>query len=336
MQHPPAILSPFVASSLRRFVALLSLLLLVPGCGIPSFLITPVANTNKLEEIKVEEGSGGKIAVIPVEGMLANAKEGGFLQPTENPLSLFTQQLEYAQNDKDIKAVVLRINSPGGTVSCSDAMYEKILRFRKQTGKPVVAAFQEVAASGAYYLACGCDRIVAQPTTVVGSIGVVFYTFNFSGTLDKIGAHAEALKSGPLKDMGSPFRPSTPADRAVMQGMIDEYYARFLGVVTDNRHAIDTANMKTIADGRVFSGGQAKDLGLVDDLGLLEDAIATTKKIAHAENAKVIMYKRPYGYAGSIYATTNVPQPQANNTTQLQLPGMQNFIPTGFYYLWNP
>jgi protease-4 len=311
--------------------------LFAAGCGTPSFLITPVANSQKLEEISLESGSwgSGKIAVIPVEGMLANAKQGGLFQATENPLSLFTQQLDYARNDKDVKAVLLRINSPGGTVSCSDAMYEKVLRFRKETGKPVVAAFQEVAASGAYYLACGCDKIIAQPTTIVGSIGVVFYTFNFSGTLNKIGAQTEALKSGPLKDMGSPFRAATPEDRAVMQGMIDEYYARFLGVVGDNRHAIEPANMKTISDGRVFSGRQAKDLGLVDDLGLLEDAIATTKKLAHAESSTVIMYKRPYGYGGSIYATTEVPQPQAN-TTQLQLPGMNQFLPTNFYYLWNP
>jgi protease-4 len=312
------------------------------GCGTPSFLITPVSNTNKLEEMNLEQGGGGfggggKIALISLDGMLANAKEGGFLQPTENPLSLFTQQLEIAQNDKDVKAIVLRVNSPGGTVSCSDAMYEKVIRFRKQTGKPVVAAFQEVAASGAYYVACGCDRIVAQPTTVVGSIGVIFHTFNLEGTLNKIGARSEALKSGPLKDMGSPFKSITTEERAVMQGMINEYYARFVDVVSSNRPLPNTADIKTISDGRVFSGRQAKDLGLVDDLGLLEDAIAITRKIAHAPGAKVIMYKRPYGYGGSIYATAQIPQPQANNNiTHLQLPGTNYFIPTGFYYLWNP
>ncbi|HEX8523007.1 MAG TPA: signal peptide peptidase SppA [Tepidisphaeraceae bacterium] len=324
---------------MRNITLLLVSLLTLTGCGTPSFLITPVANTNKLTETTLQTGGSwgsGKILIIPVEGMLANAKEGGFLQPTENPLSLFTQQLELAEADKDIRGVLLRVNSPGGTVSCSDSMYEQIVRFRKRTGKPVVAAFQEVAASGAYYLACGCDRIVAQPTTVVGSIGVVFYTFNFSGTLNKIGAQSEALKSGPLKDMGSPFRPSTPEDRAVMQGMIDEYYARFLGIVTENRHDVATANLKTIADGRVFSGRQAKDLGLVDDLGLLEDAIRTTRKLARAPGAQVIMYKRPYGYSGSIYASNETPTPQASNTTQLQIPGMNRLLPTGFYYLWNP
>jgi protease IV len=270
-----------------------------------------------------------------VEGMLANAKSGGLLQPTENPVSLFTQQLERAEKDPAVKAVVLRMNSPGGTVSSADAMFEQIMRFRQRTHKPVVASFQEVAASGAYYIACGTDRIVAQPTSVVGSIGVVFYTFNISGTLSKIGASAEALKSGPLKDMGSPLKPLTAQERTVMQGLIDEYYARFVDVVAKHRPIADPMAMKTITDGRVFSGRQAKDLGLVDELGLLEDAITTTRKLAHAPKAKVIMYKRPYGYGGSIYASAEIPQPQAN-VTQLQIPGANHFIPAGFYYLWNP
>jgi len=321
----------------RRYsIALLFLSL--SGCGVPSFLITPVSNTNKLEEVYLEkkEGFGGsKIALIPLEGMLINAKEGGFLQPTENPLSLFTQQLEMAEKDPAVKAVVLRVNSPGGTVTSADAMYELLVRFRKKTGKPVVAAFQEVSASGAYYIACACDRIVAQPTSVVGSIGVIFYTFNFEGTLNKIGARSEALKSGALKDMGSPFKSISPEERTVMNGMINEYYARFLGVVTENRKLTDAAAIKTIGDGRVFSGRQAKDLGLVDDLGLLEDAIKTTRKLAHAPGARVIIYRRPYGYGGSIYASSSAPQPQAN-ITRLQLPGTGYFLPTGFYYIWNP
>jgi len=323
--------------TVRWLSGLIFLCAAAAGCGTPSFLVTPVSNTNKLEEVTLKEGKGGKIAIIPVEGMISNAKEGGFLQPTENPLSLFTQQLDLAASDSDVKAVVLRISSPGGTVSSADAMYEQILRFRKRTGKPVVAAFQEVAASGAYYIACGCDRIVAQPTSVVGSIGVIFYTFNISGTLNKIGAQSEALKSGPLKDMGSPFRPLNSEDRAVMQGMIDEYYARFVGVVTENRPGIPSQSLKTVTDGRVFSGRHAKDLGLVDDLGLLEDAVRTTKKMAKAPHAEVIMYKRPYGYGGSIYASAPVPQPQqASNVTQLTLPGASHFVPSGFYYLWNP
>jgi protease-4 len=221
-----------------RHLLVLTLALLAAGCGVPSFLITPVRNTNTLQEVDAQPGhkaGKGKIALIEVDGMLINAKSGGFLQPTENPLSVFTQQLDQAERDSDVKAVVLRVNSPGGTVTTSDAMYELVMRFRQRTKKPVVASCQEVCASGAYYVSCAADRIVAQSTSVVGSIGVIFNTFEFSGTMAKIGASSEAIKSGPLKDMGSPFKPLTDDERRVMQGIVDEYYGRFLAVLREHR-----------------------------------------------------------------------------------------------------
>ena len=307
------------------------------GCGAPSFLITPVQNTNQLEEFQAQPGHGfkGKIALIEVEGMLMNARSGGFLQPTENPLSLFTQQLEQAARDDSVKAVVLRVNSPGGTVTSTDAMYQQVMRFKEKTHKPVVASMQEVAASGGYYVSLASDRIIAQPTTVVGSIGVIFNTFNFGGTLNKIGASTEAIKSGPLKDMGSPFKEMSSEERAVMQAMVDEYYALFVNVLTTHRKLVGEGTQKIATDGRVFSGTRAKELGLIDDVGLLEDAIDVARDLAHAPGAKVIMYKRPFGYRGSIYADTSVPVPQAGNVTKLELPGGP-WLPSGFYYLWNP
>jgi len=323
-----------------RIASVLSLLIapLLAGCGVPSFLITPVQNTNRLEEVTVREGAGWskpKIALIEVEGMLMNARTGGFLQPTENKLSLFTQQMEQAARDDQVKAVVLRINSPGGTVTCSDTMYEMVKKFREKTKKPVIAATQEVAASGAYFVACGCDEIVAHPTSVVGSIGVIFETFDVSRGLDKLGIKSEAIKSGDLKDMGSPFKPLAPEARAVMQGMIDEYYARFVTVVTSNRSIADQTKLKTATDGRVFSGRQALELGLVDRLGTLDDAIKLAKEKAGARGASVVMYKRPYGYSGSIYADASVPTPRAN-VLYLDLPEADVFLPRGFYYLWKP
>jgi protease-4 len=311
---------------------------LLAGCGTPSFLITPVSNTSKLKEVEVQAGAGWsrpKIAIIEVEGMLINARGGGFLQPTENKLSLFTQQLEAAARDADVKAVVLRINSPGGTVTCSDTMYTQIRKFRETTGKPVIASTQEVAASGAYYLACGCDQIVAHPTSVIGSIGVIFETFDVSGGLAKLGIRTEAIKSGDLKDMGTPLKPLAPEARAVMQGMIDQYHQRFVNVVQSNRKLSSDSTLQTVTDGRVFSGEQAMQFGLVDRLGTLEDAIDVAKQAAKTPNATVIMYKRPYGYGGSIYADASVPQPRAG-TLQLELPETDLFLPRGFYYLWRP
>ena len=324
---------------LSHAIASLLLMLFVGGCGFPSLLITPVQNTSDIEEVTVAAGSGWsppKIALIEVEGMLVNARTGGFLQPTENKLSLFTQQLDAAEKDNSVKAVVLRINSPGGTVTCSDTMYQDLLNFRQKTHKPVISSTQEVCASGAYYVACASDVIVAHPTSVVGSIGVIFETFDVSGGMGKLGIKSESIKSGALKDMGSPFKPLDPAARQVMQGMVDEYYARFLSVVTTNRKLNDSEQLRTtVADGRVFSGEQALAHKLVDRVGILDDAIALAKQMTHSPNAKVVMYKRPYGYSGSIYATSATPQPQAN-VMRLELPETGMFLPSGFYYLWQP
>lgn len=312
-------------------------LILSTGCGTPSLLITPVANTSKLQEIRVVEGKGfssDKIAIIEVEGMLMNARTGGFLQPSENKLSLFTQQMERAAADPSVKAVVLRINSPGGTVTCSDNMYEMVREFRATTQKPVISSTQEVCASGAYYVACGSDVIVANPTSVVGSIGVIFNTMEFSGTMSKLGIRSEAITSGPMKDMGSPFKPLEPQARAIMQGMIDEYHGRFVGVVKSARDEIrDSEALKIATDGRVFSGEQALSMGLVDRLGRLDDAIDLAREMSKSPRAAVVMYKRPYGYGGSVYADTTTPMPRSNVLT-LELPETGLMLPRGFYYLW--
>jgi protease-4 len=321
----------------RPVVAAL-LLTLVVGCGTPSFLITPVQNAYRLEEQTVAEGHGfnsGKIAIIEVEGMIMNMKTGGFMQPTENELSRFTQELDLAAHDPSVKAVVLRVNSPGGTVTASDVMYQTVKRFKAKTHKPVVASLQDVAASGAYYVSCASDKIVAHPTSVVGSIGVIFNTINVAGTMEKIGAKSEAIKSGPLKDMGSPFKDLDPQARAVMQGMVDEYYKRYVEIVTSNRHLPDSETVKMVTDGRVFSGARAAELGLVDRTGLLDDALDEARKMASAPGAKVVIYRRPFGYNGSIYAQGSIPQPQAN-VMQLKIPGLNDRLPSGFYYVWEP
>jgi len=339
-------------SSTLRAVALLSglvsLLVAASGCGTPSFLITPVSSSYRLQERLVQSGSSGdKVLIVPVEGMLVNARVGGMFQAQENGVSLFTQQMRAAARDKSVKAVVLRVNSPGGTVTASDTMYEIIRDFRRKTGKPVVASTQEVCASGGYYVCCAADKIVTQPTSVVGSIGVLMNTMEFTGALGKLGIRADSIKSGPLKDMGSPYRSMEQPERAVMQEMVDEYFNRFMDVVSSNRPVQEARpslplkeDYRGVYSGRVFSGLRAVELGLADQAGRLDDAIVLAKQMGNAKGAKVIMYKRPYGYGGSIYASgDSTPQPHAQsqgNVLQLQLPDSRLFLPSGFYYLWEP
>ena len=326
---------PSVAALTASLLALTAslLALLAVGCSAPSLLLTPVSNANRLDEVTVERGSREKVAVIPVEGLLINAQSPGLLTPGENPLSLFVQQLDRAAADPNVKAVVLRINSPGGTVTSSDTMYQAVERFKAKTGKPVVASCQEVAASGGYYVACAADQIVAQPTTVVGSVGVIFQTFQVDRTLDMLGVTAKAIKSRPDKDIGSPFKPLTADDAAVLQRMVDEFYARFVGVVTTNRPGIKPDDLPLVTSGQVFSGERAAALGLVDRLGLLDDAIDLARERAGAANARVVLYERPYGYRGTIYASAATPAPQAS-VVRLDLPDAATPLPRGFYYVW--
>lgn len=314
----------------------LSLLLFLTGCGASSFLVTPVANTSELQEISVQSGKafGGKVAIIEVEGMLLDDRSGGILQPSENPLSLFIQQLNQAADDDSVKAVVLRVNSPGGSVTTSDVMYDALERFKNKTHKPVIASAQEVAASGAYYVSCGADKIIVNPTSIVGSIGVIFESFDFQDTLDRLGAREVSVKSAPLKDMGSPYLHLTPEARQIMQNMVDEYFARFKNVVVTSRGIKDPATLKLVTDGRVFSGERAVELGLADQSGRLDDAIELARQMGHAPGAEVVMYKRPYGYSGSIYAEMPAPVPRSSDIN-LKLP-MSDWLPSGFYYLWQP
>ena len=314
---------------------LLTLALLVAGCGAPSLLITPVTRQTGLEEIEVARGRrNAKVVVIPIEGLLANARAPGLLEPGDNKIDLLTQQLDRAARDPAVRAIVLRINSPGGTVTGSENMYELLRRFRSQSGKPIVASVQEVGASGGYYVALAADHVVATPTSVVGSIGVIFNALSFEGGLNKLGIKSEVVKSGPMKDMASPFKDMSADERKVMQQTVDEYFARFRATVADRRRLTDEPAIARVSDGRVFSGAQAKELGLVDELGILEDAIDAARKLGDAAGGRAVMYRKPFGPGGSIYASADAPQPQAGTTLQLPIPTSDMSLPTGFYYLW--
>lgn len=306
------------------------------GCGAPSLLVTPVSRRDGLEEIQVQRGGGfAKIAIVPVDGIILNARTPGLIQENDNKLSIISQQLERAASDAQVKAVVLRINSPGGTVTGSDILYQQVVRFREKTGKPVVASIQEVGASGGYYAALACDEIVACPTSVVGSIGVIFNTMNIEGTLGKLGVKTDAIKSARNKDIGSPLRSMTPEERAILQETVDEYFLRFKSLAVTTRKLADPKTIEVATDGRVFSGEKARQLGLIDEVGLLEDAVDRARQLARATRAKAVMYRKPFGPGGSVYAETSVPLPQSG-ALHLPLPETGLSLPGGFYYLWKP
>jgi protease-4 len=318
---------------------MLLLLLLLGGCTRMRFVVEAVPAEDELTETEVlrDEGagrSGPKVVLIDVTGLIVDAERPGLLRRGENPVSRFTEALRKAHDDHRVRGVVVRINSPGGGVTASDVMYRELLRFKEKTGKPVVVLMADVAASGGYYLACAGDEIVAHPTTVTGSIGVVIQTFNFSEGMRKIGIKADAITSGSNKAMGSPFEPMPPEHRALLQGLVDEFYDGFIEVVVQSRPQLSSADREWIEDGRVITGRRAVEVGVVDRLGDLQVAFEAAKARAGVVRARLVKYHRPLEYVGSAYGTAPAAGTQVN-LLQLNL-GSLDFDQPGFYYLWDP
>jgi len=274
-----------------------------------------------------------KIAVIDVDGVLINAREKSLWGWGENPVSLFVEKLDRAGADPNVRAVIVRINSPGGGVTASDIMYERLMRFRRERRAPVLAVIEDVGASGGYYVACGADEIMAHRTSVTGSIGVLVQTVSFAGTMVKLGITAEAIVSGPRKAIASPLMPLDPEDRKILQGIVDTFYARFLKVVDEGRPKLNAEQVHALADGRVYAGEAALANGLVDALGTMDDAVARAKARSGAKRVKVVMYHRALGHRANVYSGATAPPAQVN-LVNLSVPGLLDLTRPQPLYLW--
>jgi protease-4 len=222
------------------------------------------------------------IAVIPIEGVITMGRAGGLSRG--GSVDDLVAAIDSLTERKDVKAIVLKINSPGGSVGAVQAVYEALQRFRKD-GRPVVSTFGDIAASGGYYVACAGDRIVAHPGTLTGSIGVVMETPNVTGLMQKVGFSMNTITSGAMKDAGSPFRPMTADERAYFKSLIDDAYGQFFDAVKNGRHLTPEA-LKPLADGRVFSGQMALKAKLVDQLGGTKEAIDIATELAGLKGKK--------------------------------------------------
>ena len=216
-----------------------------------------------------------RIAIIEIIGTIEDSRN-------------INEELSKYKNNPGIKAILLRIDSPGGGVVPSQEIYEEVRRIREEYGKKVVVSMGSVAASGGYYIASASDRIVANPGSITGSIGVIMKFGNVEGLLEKIGVHSFSIQSGSLKDMGSPFRKMKPEERAFFQQLIDDVHDQFIQAVSEGR-GIPEDEVRRLADGRIFTGQQALELHLVDDLGNLQDAIEIAAEIAGIEGEPKIV-----------------------------------------------
>ncbi len=312
-------------------LVLLVLLGMAPGCVSVSLLD---GRPKPLVESVVHGKAGPKILLLEIEGTLSEVPESDawFGLGSESMLALVREQLDKAREDDAIRALLLRVNSPGGSVTASDILYQELMRFKEERAVPVVAQLMGVAASGGYYVSMAADRVIAHPTTVTGSIGVIFVGVNLSGLMQKLGIEDQTLVTGPFKDAGSPLRRMRPEERRQLQSVLDDMLARFEQVVATGRSQLDASAVHALADGRIFSAPQALEHGLVDGVGTLADGIAEAERLAGLASSRVVTYHRPREWVQNYYARPIVP-PEI--TLRLEAPLGLPERP-GFLYLWAP
>jgi protease IV len=233
---------------------------IIGGCFLVFFLIMAIILMyGRMNDADGFSGLGSKVAIVNLEGVITSSSD-------------IVRQLDRWGKDDAVRAIVMHINSPGGGVAPSQEIYDRLMKLRAETGKPVVVSMASVCASGGYYIACAADRIVAVPGSVTGSIGVIFQWPVVNRLMDKVGVQFETIKSGKVKDVGSPYREATEDERAMLQAVVDDTYDQFVSVVSERR-GLPRDSTEALATGAVYTGRQAQRLGLVDSLGTFDDAV---------------------------------------------------------------
>ncbi len=312
---------------------LMVIALVFSGCATPKIRLFP-SQADPLKEFKLEGKTEQKVLIIPIRGIISDAPHEEFFRTKPSLVQEVVSQLQLAEKDKNVKAVLLKIDSPGGSVTASDILYNEIIAFKKRTGAKVVAAMMDVAASGGYYISLPADYIMAHPTTLTGSVGVIFIRPKVIDLMQKVGVGVEVNKSGINKDMGAPFRRTTPEENKMLQAMTDRLGKRFIDLVAKHRK-LDPAAMAEISTARVYLANDALELGMVDGVGYLDQALAAAKKLANLpEDAKVVVYRRTEYPDDNIYNTSTRYGGGDLSVISLQFLESLNQVHTGFYYMW--
>jgi len=309
------------------------------GSGCVSVDLARLLNPT-LEEVTLRQPRGltrQRVLVVDISGAITTAPGTPFSPGRRCTPDAVRAVLDQAEHDGRVKAVLLRIDSPGGGVTATDMIAHEILAFRQATGIPVHAMIMAAGCSGGYYIATSAERIWAHPAAVTGSIGVIAVFPQVQGLTGKLGLDAVVIKSGDLKDMGSPLRDMKPDERALLQGMIDEYYGLFLDRIAAARPRLPSrAAVRPVADGRVFTASQALQAGLVDGVGYMDDAIAGLLAAAGLRDARVVTYAYGPNDNATLYSPASAAPmpPAAINLRLLDLPPLA--VEAGFHYLWLP
>lgn len=259
---------------------------------------------NKWNEEAIQGKGKEKIVQLAVDGVIAE-KSSSFSGGLS--ASSMISQLEQIRKDADVKAVVIRVNSPGGEVVASDEIHSKLVELKK-SGKLIVVSMGSMAASGGYYISAPADYIFANPATLTGSLGVIFSIPNYEKAADWLGYKQNTIKSGEFKDIASPLREMTPKEREIFEKLVDESYQQFVSVIAQGRK-LPREKVLEIADGRVYSGQQAKALGLIDDFGTLEDAMSYAAEKSGLTDPKIVRYVKEPSlsdlFGGAMFKTSS-------------------------------
>jgi protease-4 len=312
--------------------------LLLTACATVKVRLGPDAEA-ELKEVTLEGKGREKVLVIPVRGFLSNSPKRGLLGERPSIVQEVVSQLKMAEKDDQVKAVLLKINSPGGSTTASDILYHEITGFMERKKVKVVAALMDVAASGGYYIALPADRIIAHPTTITGSVGVILMKPKVGGLMDKVGLSVEVNKSGQEKDIGSPFRPTSAEEQRILQELTDKLGKRFIELVARHRTK-EVEALTRIASARIYLPEEALQLKLIDAIGYLDDALGEAREMAGLpKDAKVVVYRRTKRANDNIYNTSaSIPWNTGSGLSLIDL-NLADVVPAlspGLYYLWLP
>lgn len=319
---------------MKKVVFVLPIVLAALSACSPHFHLDLLGQENLEEILLAPSPAREKVLIIDIEGMISSTLDTGLFSREKNAVSRVFARLEKAAKDPWVRAVILRLDTPGGEVTASDIIYHEVLRFKERTRTPVIGLMMGVAASGGYYIASACDAIMAHPSTLTGSIGVISIFPNVEELMSKIGLKVNVIKSGAAKDSGGPFRDMTEEEKRIFQAINDEYYGGFLDVVSKNRKdRILPERLRTIADGRVYTAPQALQLELIDAIGYFDDAFRKALSLASLRAAKLVSYTYYPKTKTNIYAS------RLGDFSPLDKKAFESMLAslkTGFYYLWLP
>jgi protease-4 len=320
---------------MKRFYFITGMLVLslITACAGPQVKLFTDA-TDPLKEFTIEGSGSDKILLIPVRGTISDSPKKGLLSSSPSMVEQVVAQLRKAEQDKRIKAVLFKVNSPGGTITASDLLYHEILSYKERTNAKVIVCMMDLAASGGYYMSLPADKIMAHPTSLTGSVGVVFLQPKVMGLMDKLGLGVDVKKYGKNKDMGSPFRENTEEEQKLFQITIDQLGERFTSLVKKHRK-LDPQALAEMSTARLFLAEEALKLGLIDKIGYLSDAVKESKQLAGLPgDARVVLYRRAEHPDDNLYSISGVASESSSlSLINIELPESLNPT-TGFYYIW--